>query len=457
MDTISAFLSTTVGYVWSLPLVILLVGAGFSFTVMFRGIQWYGFAHAVRVIRGKYDRKDDPGEITHFQALSTALSATVGLGNIAGVAVAVQLGGPGATFWMIVTGLVGMATKFTECSLACMYRKVDANGEVRGGPMYYIEDGLGKSFKPLAIFFAFAGVMASFGAANMFQTNQAAALLEGNFGVPRLATGVVLAVLTGVVIVGGIRRIGRVTAKVLPAMAYIYVTGALIVILTNSGDIPEMFGMIIRGAFSETAVAGGVAGIALRTAMVQGVRRACFSNEAGMGSAAIAHSAARTDQPIREGVVALIEPFIDTVVICTMTSLVIIITGTGQTGSTELSGVKMTATAFDTALAGFGQYFIPVAVTLFAYSTLISWSYYGERCVNYIFGRKGILPYKLIFCVMAVIGAVWELSPVVNFADIMMALMVFPNMIALVLLVKRVRKAAQEYFRKLKAGEFDIQ
>ena len=240
-------------------------------------------------------------------------------------------------------------------------------------------------------------------------------------------------------------------------MAYIYVTGALIVILTNIGDIPEMFGMIIRGAFSETAVAGGVAGIALRTTLVQGVRRACFSNEAGVGSAAIAHSAARTDQPIREGAVALLEPFIDTVVICTMTSLVIIITGTWQTGSTELSGVKMTAAAFDTALAGFGQYFIPLAVTLFAYSTLISWSYYGERCVNYIFGRKGILPYKLIFCVMAVVGAVWELSPVINFADIMMALMIFPNMIAMVLLVKRVRKAAQEYFRKLKAGEFDIQ
>ncbi len=456
METINAFLSTTVGYVWSLPLAILLVGAGLTLTFMFRGIQWYGFRHAIRIIRGKYDRKDDPGEITHFQALSTALSATVGLGNIAGVAVAIQMGGPGATFWMIVTGLVGMATKFTECSLACMYRKVDANGEVRGGPMYYIEDGLGRSFKPMAIFFAFAGIMASFGAANMFQTNQAAALLEENFGVPPLATGLVLAVLTGVVIVGGIRRIGQVTAKVLPAMAFIYVTGALIVIIMNIGDIPEMFMMIIRSAFSQTAVAGGVAGIAVRTAMVQGVRRACFSNEAGLGSAAIAHSAARTDQPIREGVVALLEPFIDTVVICTMTSLVIIITGTWQTGSTELSGVKMTAAAFDLALAGFGQYFIPVAVTLFAYSTLISWSYYGERCVNYIFGRKAIVPYKLVFCVMAVVGAVWELAPVVNFADIMLALMVVPNMIAIFLLAKQVRKAAREYFAKLKAGEFDL-
>ncbi len=456
METINAFLKTTAGYVWGLPLAILLVGAGLTFTFMFRGIQWYGFAHAIRVIRGKYDRKDDPGEITHFQALSTALSATVGLGNIAGVAVAIQLGGPGATFWMIVTGLVGMATKFTECSLACMYRKVDANGEVRGGPMYYIEDGLGTSFKPMAIFFSFAGIMASIGAANMFQTNQAAAILEGNFGVPRLATGVVMAVLTGAVIVGGIRRIGRVTAKVLPAMAIVYVTGALIVILANIGDIPEMFGMIIRGAFSETALAGGAAGIAVRTALVWGVRRACFSNEAGLGSAAIAHSAARTDQPIREGVVALLEPFIDTVVICTMTSLVIIITGTWQTGSAELRGVNMTAAAFESALAGFGQYFMPVAVTLFAYSTLISWSYYGERCVNYIFGRKGILPYKLIFCVMAVVGAVWDLVPVVNFADIMLALMVIPNMIAISLLAKKVREATREYFTKLKAGEFDL-
>ena len=456
METINAFLKTTAGYVWGLPLAILLVGAGLTFTFMFRGIQWYGFAHAIRVIRGKYDRKDDPGEITHFQALATALSATVGLGNIAGVAVAIQLGGPGATFWMIVTGLVGMATKFTECSLACMYRKVDANGEVRGGPMYYIEDGLGRSFKPMAISFSFAGIMASIGAANMFQTNQAAAILEGNFGVPRLATGVVMAVLTGAVIVGGIRRIGRVTAKVLPAMAIVYVTGALIVILANIGDIPEMFGMIIRGAFSETALAGGAAGIAVRTALVWGVRRACFSNEAGLGSAAIAHSAARTDQPIREGVVALLEPFIDTVVICTMTSLVIIITGTWQTGSAELRGVNMTAAAFESVLAGFGQYFMPVAVTLFAYSTLISWSYYGERCVDYIFGRKGILPYKLIFCVMAVVGAVWDLVPVVNFADIMLALMVIPNMIAISLLAKKAREATREYFSKLKAGEFDL-
>ena len=456
METINAFLKTTAGYVWGLPLAILLVGAGLTFTFMFRGIQWYGFAHAIRVIRGKYDRKDDPGEITHFQALATALSATVGLGNIAGVAVAIQLGGPGATFWMIVTGLVGMATKFTECSLACMYRKVDANGEVRGGPMYYIEDGLGRSFKPMAIFFSLAGIMASIGAANMFQTNQAAAILEGSFGVPRLATGVVMAVLTGAVIVGGIRRIGRVTAKVLPAMAIVYVTGALIVILANIGDIPEMFGMIIRGAFSETALAGGAAGIAVRTALVWGVRRACFSNEAGLGSAAIAHSAARTDQPIREGVVALLEPFIDTVVICTMTSLVIIITGTWQTGSAELRGVNMTAAAFESVLAGFGQYFMPVAVTLFAYSTLISWSYYGERCVDYIFGRKGILPYKLIFCVMAVVGAVWDLVPVVNFADIMLALMVIPNMIAISLLAKKAKEATREYFSKLKAGEFDL-
>ncbi len=456
MEAINAFLETTVGYVWSLPLVVLLVGTGFTLTLMFRGIQWYGFAHAIQVIRGKYDRKDDPGEISHFQALSTALSATVGLGNIAGVAVAIQMGGPGATFWMIITGLVGMATKFTECSLACMFRKVDVNGEVRGGPMYYIEDGLGKSFKPLAGFFALAGILASFGAANMFQTNQAAALLKENFGVPPLVTGLVLATLTGIVIVGGIRRIGSVTAKILPTMAYIYVIGALIVILMNLGDIPEMFGMIVRGAFSETAVAGGVAGIAVRTAVVQGVRRACFSNEAGLGSAAIAHSAARTDQPIREGVVALLEPFIDTVVICTMTSLVIIITGTWQSGSNQLSGVKMTAAAFDSALIGFGQYFIPVAVTLFAYSTLVSWSYYGERCVNYIFGRKGIVPYKLLFCVMAVVGAMWELAPVVNFADIMLALMVVPNTIAMFLLAKKVKKATQEYFSKLKSGEFDL-
>ena len=456
MEAFNEWINTAVGYVWGMPLVVLLVGAGLFFSIFLRGIQFRGFLHAIRVIRGTYDRKEDPGEITHFQALSTALSATVGLGNIAGVAIAVQVGGPGATFWMILTGLVGMATKFTECSLACLYRKVDEKGEVHGGPMHYIEQGLGKSFKPLAIFYAVAGIMASYGAANMFQTNQAASLMEQSFGIPRLFTGIVMSFLTAIVIIGGIRRIGTVAARVVPTMANIYVGGALLVIVMNIEKIPEMIGMIFQGAFTATAVAGGAAGIAARTALVTGVRRACFSNEAGLGSAAIAHSAARTDQPIREGVVALLEPFIDTVMICTMTSLVIIITGKWAEGSTELGGALLTAAAFDAVLGGFGSYFIPIAVVLFAYSTLISWSYYGERCADYLFGRKGIIPYKVLFCIFAVLGAVWKLGPVVSFADIMLALMVIPNMIAMFLMANRVKRAMSEYFRKLDSGEFDV-
>ncbi|MCZ6514304.1 MAG: alanine/glycine:cation symporter family protein, partial [Acidobacteria bacterium] len=365
-------------------------------------------------------------------------------------------GGPGATFWMILTGLVGMATKFTECSLGCIYRKVDEKGVVHGGPMHYIMAGLGSRFKPMAIFYAFAGIMASYGAANMFQTNQAAELLKMNFGVPRLATGLVLSFLTGIVIIGGIKRIGSVAAKIVPTMANIYVLGALVVIIMNIEKIPEMFGLIFNSAFSGTAVVGGAAGIAVRTVMIQGIRRACFSNEAGMGSAAIAHSAARTDQPVREGIVALLEPFIDTVVICTMTSLVLVITGVWTLSPEEAKGATLTAMAFDRVIPGFGKFFVPVAVGLFAYSTLISWSYYGERCTDFIFGPKGIIPYKIIFCIAAVIGSVWELGAVVAFSDIMLALMVIPNLIAVAFLAKKVKGAVNEYFAKLKAGEFDI-
>ena len=451
-----AWLGKIVNYVWGTPLALGLVGAGLILTFYMGGIQWRGFLHAIKVIRGAYDRKDDPGEITHFQALSTALSATVGLGNIAGVAVAIQMGGPGATFWMILTGLVGMATKFTECSLGCIYRKVDEKGVVHGGPMHYIMAGLGSRFKPMAIFYAFAGIMASYGAANMFQTNQAADLLNKNFGVPRLATGLVISFLTGIVIIGGIKRIGSVAAKVVPTMANIYVLGALVVIIMNIEKIPEMFGLILNSAFSGTAVVGGAAGIAVRTVMIQGIRRACFSNEAGVGSAAIAHSAARTDQPVREGIVALLEPFIDTVVICTMTSLVLVITGVWTTSPEEIKGAALTAMAFDQVIPGFGKFFVPVAVGLFAYSTLISWSYYGERCTDFLFGPKGIIPYKVIFCIVAVIGSVWELGAVVAFSDIMLALMVIPNLIAVAFLAKKVKGAVNEYFAKLKAGEFDI-
>jgi len=454
METINHYLEQVVGMVWGLPLIILLCGTGVLLTVVLGFPQIKGFWHAIEVVRGKFDDPDEPGEITHFQALCTALSATVGLGNIAGVAVAIHMGGPGATFWMIVVGLLGMATKFAECSLSIMYRKVDSKGVVHGGPMYYIERGLGKSWKPLAMFFAFACMVSSFGAANMFQTNQVALIMNESFSIPPLATGLVLALFTGIVIIGGIKRIGQVTSKLVPIMGTIYVVGAAIVIFSNISEVPALLYQIVHDAFNGTAAVGGFAGIAIAQAIKQGVKRACFSNEAGLGSAPIAHSAATTNEPIREGVVALLEPFIDTVVICTMTALVILLSGAW---TQDANGVQLTAIAFDSAIPGFGKYFVPVAVALFAYSTLLSWSYYGERAVDYLAGEKGILPYKVLFCIFAVLGAVWKIDPVINFSDIMLGLMVVPNLIAVLLLLPKLIKESKKYFKTLKAGGFEKQ
>lgn len=450
---IATFLSTAVGYVWGLPLVIVLVGAGLMFSILLRGIQFRAFFHAIDVVRGKYDNPNDPGEISHFAALCTALSATVGLGNIAGVAVAIHVGGPGATFWMIMTGLVGMATKYSECSLAIMYRHVDDRGVVHGGPMHYIERGLGKAWKPLAVFFAIACTISSFGAANMFQTNQVATILNSNFGINPVLTGAVFVVMTAIVIIGGIKRIGQVTSVLVPVMGIIYIVGALVVILANISQVPGVFYQIIHDAFTGTAAAGGATGIAIQQVLVQGVRRACFSNEAGLGSAPIAHSAASTSEPVREGVVALLEPFIDTVVICTMTATVILLSGAW---TQDANGVELTALAFDSAIPGFGRFFVPIAVCLFAYSTLLSWSYYGERAVDYLFGEAGILPYKVIFCTLAFVGAVWKLGPVLDFSDIMLGLMVVPNLIGVIFLFPKLKTATTEYFGKLERNEFKV-
>jgi alanine or glycine:cation symporter, AGCS family len=337
-----------------------------------------------------------------------------------------------------------------------MYRRVDEKGVVHGGPMHYIELGLGKAYRPLAIFFAVAIIVSSFGAANMFQTNQVASIFQASFDVPPLLTGLVLAVLAGIVLIGGIKRIARVTSRLVPVMGLIYVGGAILVIMLNIGVVPGIVYQIVHDAFTGTAAAGGFAGAVVREVLVTGVRRACFSNEAGLGSAAIAHSAAATKEPIREGVVALWEPFIDTVVICTMTALVILISGAWTAEAKgDILGVTLTALAFDSVLPGFGTYFVPVAVFLFAYSTLLSWSYYGERAVDYLVGEKGILAYKLLFCTLAVVGAVWGFGAVLNFSDLMLGLLVVPNLIAVWLLLPKLRAATQSYFKRLKAGEFE--
>lgn len=450
------FFGDAVGAVWNVELIALLAVSGILLSLLALGgrgiIQFKGFFHAIKVVRGKYDDPSDPGEISHFQALCTALSATVGLGNIGGVAVAMHVGGPGAVFWMILVGFFGMALKYSECTLAVKFRHVDEKGVVHGGPMHYIERGLGKAWKPLAMIFAFGLMISSFGAGNMYQTNQVAAILQENFKIPTLATGLTLAIATGLVIIGGIKRIGSVTSKLVPVMGLIYAGGCLVVIGKNLDRVPELLSLIFTGVLNGTAATGGFAGATIAVVIQQGFKRACFSNEAGMGSAAVAHSAATTKEPAREGSVALLEPFIDTVVICTMTALVILISGAWM--DPEANGVTLTAMAFDSSISGFGSWFVPIAVALFAYSTLLSWSYYGERAADYLFGESGVMPFKIVFCIFAVIGAVNELGLVLNFSDTVFGLLAVPNLLAIWLLYPVLKKESVSYFDRLAKGEF---
>lgn len=456
MQELELFLEEAVGIIWGVPTVLILILSGVGLTFYLGGwkslLQFKAFPHSFAVIRGKYDNPYDHGEISHFQALCTALSATIGLGNIGIVAVIIKLGGPGAVFWMFLSGFIGMATKYAEATLALLYRKECTDGEIRGGPMYYMEVGLGKKFKPLAIFYAFAITMGSYGFTNMFQTNQAAEIMNRSFGFPHLGTGLVIAILCALVIIGGIKRIGKFASFIVPFMALGYVIGCILVLSHNYETLPGIIQTIFHDAFNGTAVAGG-AFISIQMAMLQGIRRACFSNEAGLGSAAIAHSAATTNQPAREGAVAGLGPFVDTMVICTMSALVILSTGIIETSSLE--GVPLTAAAFDTVIPGWGTYFIAIAAVSFAFSTMVSWSYYGETAVNYIWGRAAITPYKIIFCVLAVAGAMWEIKAVLNFSDLMIGLMVFPNILAIWLLAPKVKEKTVEYFDRLKAGDFD--
>ena len=444
-----------------MPLIVLwlVVAAAFA-TVYFNFISFRAFGHAVDLIKGDYSNPKDAGEVSHFQALATALSGTVGLGNIAGVAIAVSIGGPGATFWMILAGIMGMSLKFAECTLGVKYRNVNADGSVSGGPMYYMskalaEKGMAGLGKFLAVFFAICCIAGSLGGGNMFQANQSFQQFvnvtggEASFMADKgWLFGLIVAVLVGVVIIGGIKSIAKVTEKVVPFMAIIYCTAALVIIIAHIDQVPAAFGAIIGGAFSPEGVAGGAIG-----ALIQGFKRAAFSNEAGVGSASIAHSAVRTKEPITEGLVALHEPFIDTVVICTMTALVIVITGTYSSGG-GMSGVELTSTAFESAISWF-PYILAVAVILFAFSTMLSWSYYGAKCWTYLFGenRTMDLLFKLIFCVFVVIGASMNLGPVVDFSDSAIFAMAIVNIIALYILFPLVKKELDSYWSRLKSGE----
>ena len=531
------------------PLVIGLLGTGLFLTFKLGFIQFRRLGHGFAVATGRYDDPDEPGDVSHFQALTTALSATVGVGNIAGVALAIHIGGPGALFWMWVTALLGMATKYAEVTLAQQYRDVHVDedgkaweGSVSGGPMYYIERGLGRKWKPVAVFFAFALMITSFMTGNAVQANTVATQVFDTFGVDPWITGLITATIVGIVILGGISRIGKVTSIIAPVMAAVYVAGALLILILNIGELPAAFGRIFTEAFNpRSGVAGTGAGVFLLT-MLYGVQRGLFSNEAGQGSAPIAHSAAKTDEPVSEGAVALLEPFIDTIIICTMTGLVLVSTGafeatapasidlgasnvsivegdrtagyttylgqdvinynegmaaaldgprigrfsvgvdtlyvdeaqtqlfTGTVdagsrvvldadgnvietlyGNTVRTSAPLTTLAFQTGLApiglgGLGGGIVLISVILFAISTSISWSYYGDRCANYLFGTKAILPFKAVFVIMHFVGAVLAVTTIWDLGDVALSLVTLPNVLALILLSGTLKKLTDSYF-----------
>jgi AGCS family alanine or glycine:cation symporter len=436
-----SLMATVSGWVWGPVTIGLLVGSGIFITLLVGVIQLRRFGYAWKLISGRFDNPEDHGEITHFQALSAALSATIGTGNIAGVGTAVALGGPGAVFWMWVTAVFGMALKYAECLLSLHFRTIHEDGSVSAGPMYYLEKGLGQKW--LGMLFAFFAMVASFGIGNMAQANSVAEPLQSYFGIPKVATGLIIAALVFAVIVGGIKRIGRVASKLVPFMSVFYVLGALLVISRHFEILPDAFALIFRGAFSGSAATGGFAGAAVAQAIRFGVARGVFSNEAGLGSAPIAHGAAQTEEPVREGLVAMLGPFIDTISICTMTALVIILTGAYQSG---LSGAELTASAFNLGLPGQGGYIVAVGIAFFAFSTAISWSYYGDRSVEYLFGPRLILPYRVLFCLLLPVGAAIELELVWTISDIFNALMAWPNLVGLLCLSPLVWRKTREYF-----------
>lgn len=414
-------------YVWGLPTLILLVGTGILLTVRLRGLQFSKLWYAHKLAFGKSHDDTSAGDISHFQALMTAMAATIGTGNIAGVATAVSIGGPGAVFWMWITALFGMATKYSEAILAVRYRMKGPNGEFSGGPMYYLEHGLGKKW--LAVLFAIFGTTASFGIGNMVQSNSVAEALKINFSIPPLLSGIGMAIFVGIVILGGVKKIGKVTGYFVPVKAFFYIIAGLIIIFYHIDQVPMAFSLIFTGAFNGTAAVGGFAGAGVAAAIQVGVARGVFANEAGLGSAPIAAAAAKTSMPAKQALVSMTGTFLDTFVVCTITGLVLITTGAWQTGKT---GVEATTLAFQTVFGSAGSMILGIAVMLFAFSTMIGWSYYGEKCVEYLFGRKSVRYYRYVFVTLVAFGAISKLGMVWTFADIANGLMAIPNLIGLI-------------------------
>jgi AGCS family alanine or glycine:cation symporter len=445
------FIIAFADWIWGTPMLLLLMGGGSVLLVHSGFVPFRRIGHAISLLSGKYDDSNIPGQITSFQALSSAIAATVGLGNISGVAIAITMGGPGAIFWMWVSAFVGMATKFYTCSLAIMFRGKDSRGEVQGGPMYVIEEGMGKKWKFLSYIFCIAGIM---GLLAIFQANQLTAVLRTVILEPagldegektKWIIGITMMVIVAIVILGGIQRIASVASKLVPFMVGLYFITVMIIVFKYIGDVPEMLLMIVTDAFTGKAAAGGAVGAVI----VIGARRAAFSNEAGIGTAPMVHGASKNNEPIREGLIAMLGPFIDTIIVCTLTALVILLTGVWQT--TESDGVKLTLAAFDTALPGIGRYLLMVAVLVFALSTMFTYSYYGHKCFNYLFGADKADYYNYFYLITIVGGAVASLQVVVSLVDGMYAIMAIPTMVSTFYLAPKVHAASKDYFQRMKA------
>jgi AGCS family alanine or glycine:cation symporter len=440
------------GFMWGFPLVTLLVGGGLFFLIYSRFLPFRFLKHAIDVLAGRYDDPDDPGDINHFQALASHMSSTIGMGNISGVAVAIVMGGPGALFWMWVSAIVGMATKFFTGTLSIMYRGNDTAGELQGGPMYVIREALGPRWRPLAVLFAVAGLI---GPLPIFQANQFTQIMRDSLYIPQgwvdatdpllgnLLTGLLLVVLVSAVIFGGIRRIGYVAARMVPAMVIVYVVSVLVILGVHIDVVPHYLALIVTDAFSAQSVMGGAVG----SLIVVGVQRAAFSNEAGIGTESLAHGAAKTKEPVREGLVAMLGPAIDTLLICTMTALAILVTGVWQT--TEANGVTLTLNAFNEAMPGIGTFVLMISVASFSISSMLTYSYYGTKCWSYLAGAQRAHWYNYFYILTLVVGAVVSIDTVVNLIDGSFALMAIPTMTSAILLAPKVREAARDYMRRM--------
>ena len=441
MNAFDQFWQHAVSLVWGLPLVILVCSCSLYFLFVSRLKPFLFITHAFALLLGRVEHDTAPGAISHFQALSSALSGTIGMGNIAGVAIAITMGGAGAIFWMWFAGLLGMITKFFTCTLSCIYRRSNADGQILGGPMYMIEMGLGKTYKPLAVMFAIFGMI---GCMPLFQSNQLANLLNDQWSVQNEISGLSFAFITGIILIGGIKRIGKMTASLVPFMLILYVGISLLVILQNLAEVPGLFKLIFSEAFASEAMTGGATGVIFREVMITGIKRAVFSNEAGVGTEALVHAQAKTSEPVREGLVAMLGPVFDTLIVCTLTALVILIADL----PTAKSGALLTAMAFEQELAGTGRFLLLLIFSLFAISTMITYAFYSQSCAIYLFGESIKKVFMVFYLLAIMLAAIWQQITIVNIIDTMFALMVIPTLVTTVLLAGQVREAMERYFKQ---------